>query len=158
MRIATLNGRLGVFGLCAVVFMNTSGACQQEHAGELPTPAELGAQPFPAGAVTTGLDSTYARLTREEQDGTQCFSLIRLTTQGDAQLGQGCSTDGVEGVLADERIWSSRDYLGDYALLGGRVWLRIVIGTPWRKNSNSTSPSSSPATRSCARPLFHSPT
>ena len=106
--------------------MTTAGACQQEYEGELPAPEEMDAQPFPAGAVTGGVDAIYARLTRDEQDGTQCFHLIRLTSEGEAQVGGGCSTDGVDEVVVDERTWSSREYLGDYAHRDGRLWLRIV--------------------------------
>jgi len=117
---------LGRLGVVVAVFATTAGACQQEYEGELPTPTELDAAPFPTGAATGGIEATYARLTSEEPDGTQCFHLIRLSGKGEAQLSQGCSTGGVEQIAADQRTWSARSTVGDYASGAGSVWLRVV--------------------------------
>jgi hypothetical protein len=117
---------LARFGIVAVVLTTSAGACQQEYDGELPTPDELNAAPFPAGARIGDLDAVYARLTNEEWDGTQCFHLIRLSGSGEAELGQGCSTDGAEPIAADRGIWSERQHVGDYAHRSGTVWLRVV--------------------------------
>jgi hypothetical protein len=118
-----------MLGLGVVVLTTSAGACQQDYEGDLPSPEEMEALPFPSGAVTGELDAIYARLTAKEQDGTQCFGLIRLTPQGEAQFSEGCSTEGVEEVAADERVWSWREYVGDYAHGEGRIWFRIVS---WR--------------------------
>jgi hypothetical protein len=118
-----------MLGLGAVALTTTAGACQQDHEGELPSPEEMEARPFPAGTIAGDLDAIYARLTAKEQDGTECFDLIRLTPQGEAQFSEGCSTGGVEEVAADERVWSAREYVGDYAHAEGRIWFRIVS---WR--------------------------
>jgi hypothetical protein len=121
-----VNRWLSLFGCIVVALTTTAGACQQEYDGELPTPAELGAAPFPTGAIPGDLEAIYARLTSEEPDGTQCFHLIRLSGRGEAQLGQGCSTSGAERIAADQATWSERLHVGDYAFRTGRIWLRVV--------------------------------
>jgi hypothetical protein len=119
-----------VLGIVVALFVTTAGACQREYEGRLPSPDEMGARRFPEGARTDGLDATYARLTREERDGEQCFHLIRLTARGEALLSRGCSTAGVGAILSDDRTWSRREYLGDYAHRGELLWLRIVSWDP----------------------------
>jgi hypothetical protein len=96
----------------------------------LPSPQAMGAPRFPEGASVGGLDATYARLTSKERDGTRCFHLIRLSVGGEAQLSQGCAVERVEALVSDDRVWSDREHLGDYAHRDGRIWLRIVHWDP----------------------------
>jgi hypothetical protein len=110
--------------------VTSAGACQRELEGPLPSPEELGAGRFPEAATVGGLDATYARLAREEPDGEQCFTLLRVDPAGVARLGTGCSSDGVEALVADEDVWTVQERLGDYAYGGERVWLRIVEWDP----------------------------
>jgi hypothetical protein len=117
---------LGLVAAGLALFVTTAGACQREPEGPLPTPDAMGARPFPDGATVGGLQATYARLTREEPDGEQCFRLLRLATTGEATLGDGCSREGVGALAADQDVWLAWERLGDYAHRDGRVWVRIV--------------------------------
>lgn len=118
--------RLHAVAAALAVLVTTAGACRQEPDGPPPAPATLGASPFPEGATAGGLAATYARLTREEADGEQCFRILRLSVDGTAAVGNGCSNDGVEALVADEESWVASDQAGDYAHRDGRVWVRIV--------------------------------
>ena len=115
--------RVAVAG--AVGLVTTAGACSADPPAALPTPDAADAAPLPAGA-TAGVSATFARLVREERDGTQCFHLLRFTADGRATSADGCSQQGVAAVVDDARTWADRDVVGDYGVSGARLRVRLV--------------------------------
>jgi hypothetical protein len=121
-------------GVLVTVLVTSAGACQQDRDGPLPTPDEIGAAPFPDGAVVGGLDAVYATLVdtvRLREDGRpferQCYSLLRLREDGVAETSQACTTTGdiTESAAADA-TWEQPYFVGDYAVADGMVWTRMV--------------------------------
>ena len=116
------------------VLVTSAGACQQDWDGPLPAPDEVGALPFPDGAVVGGLDAVYATLintTRLPQDGREvlreCYSLLRLRLDGVAETSEACTeTDDIAEPAAAADTWTRRYFVGDYARMDGAITVRMV--------------------------------
>ena len=118
---------------CAVL-VTSAGACQQDWDGPLPPPEEVGALPFPDGAVVGGLDAVYATLidtTRLREGGRdvvrKCYSLLRLRPDGVAETSEACTeTDDIAEPAAAADTWARPYFVGDYARLDGLITIRMV--------------------------------
>ena len=106
------------------------GACNPDHEGPLPPPIELGAPPLAEG-VRAGVGAIYASDTsRPDSRGEPCYGFIRLYVDGEARRRSACTSDGTAAGLR-ERLWqgNQRDN-GDYGLLDGQLWVRLVSWNP----------------------------
>lgn len=127
----------GVAMLAAVAIggvLTSAGACQQDWDGPLPPPEDVGAAPFPDGAVVGGLDAVYATLTdttRLREGGRdvvrQCYWLLRLRPDGVADTSTACTEDGdISGPAGAADTWDRRGAVGDYAHGDGVLAVRLV--------------------------------
>ena len=103
-------------------------ACGDEPAADaLPTAAEAGAAPLPAGVATDGLEATFATETWLDGDGQQCYLVYRLHPSGLAESDYRCE-DEMDSIIGNDDEIATEDEIGDYGHLDGRVWIRTV----WR--------------------------
>jgi hypothetical protein len=111
-----------------VVVVATAGMCAPERDRPVPTPDELGAEALPATATVGGLDAVYvSEATSENAGGEPCFSLVRLAAAGEVRWFGGCSRQEPQRLAERDGTWEDDDVdVGDYAVDGERIWLRLV--------------------------------
>ena len=103
----------------------------------LPLPTELAAAPLPDGSQPGGLAATFISVNSSAgaQDG-RCHKLLRFYSDGLVLYSSSCFSAGAPAASLESEVvrWFKRENpniaRGDYALLGQRLWLRIVSHDP----------------------------
>lgn len=113
------------------VLVLSAGACNDFDSVPISPPDELGAAPFPEGATIGGLDATFGRIaepTDEPGEDDGCGSFVWFRPDGTmGWTGSDCPRDDES---FDEFVERTADAptasRGDYAVIGQRVWMRLV--------------------------------